>query len=91
MRYRIPDNILLQAVSDEKVILNPDTGVYFTLDAIGTRMLELVRQLDTEEAVADTVVAEYETDKDTALTDLYALLAKMVEHGLAEDRGVEPS
>lgn len=91
MRYRIPDNILLQAVSDEMVILNPDTGVYFTLDAIGTRMLDLMRQLDTEEAVADTVVAEYETDKDTALSDLYALLVKMTKHGLAEDLGVKAS
>ncbi|WOJ94290.1 PqqD family protein [Congregibacter variabilis] len=91
MRYRIPDTILLQAVSDEMVILNPETGVYFTLDAIGTRMLELLRQLQDEEAVADVVVSEYETDRNTVLSDLAGLLAKMAAHGLAEDCGHEAS
>lgn len=83
-QYRIPDELLLQTVNDEAVILDPKTGNYFTLNAVGTRMLQLYREYSDVDAVVDRVVAEYAVDKATAHDDLQALLQDLSAHGLAE-------
>lgn len=82
--FRLPDNLLLQVVKDETVILDPASGNYFTLDAIGTRMLQLFRETADLENTAAQIASEYEVAAETAKHDLVQLLKQMVEHGLAE-------
>jgi hypothetical protein len=83
-KYRIPQDLLLQAVKDETVILDPNSGNYFTLDAIGTRMLQLFRETKDIRSTAAQIAAEYEVTPEIAQHDLVQLLDQMVEHGLAE-------
>lgn len=84
MNYRIPAHILLQQVGDEKVILDPDSGVYFTLDAVGARMLDLLAEIGEPATVLEAIVTEYEVKEAQASDDLNGLIAQLCEHGLLE-------
>ncbi len=82
--YRISEQLLLQAVNEEMVILDPDSGRYFTLNEVGSEMLGRFRQSgDIDDTVAH-IAAGYEVSEDTARRDLLALLDELVTHGLAE-------
>lgn len=87
MPYIIPDRLLLQSVSDEKVILDPDSGNYYTLDAMGAKMIDLLCESGSIEKTISGIVAEYEVSIESAHADLIELLEKMAEHGLVEKNG----
>lgn len=84
MKYRIPETTLLQDVADEMVLLNPESGQYYTLDAVGARMITLLRDLDDEATVVEALVTEYEVDEARVTKDLRALLEQMAGQGLVE-------
>ena len=81
--YKIKPQALLQEVGDETVILNLDSGEYFTLDSVGTRMIRLFQEEPDPEAVAAKITEEYDVAFDQAYSDLNNLLEEMREHGLA--------
>lgn len=83
-QFKIPGDLLLQAVKDEAVILDPKSGRYFTLNAVGTRMVQLYRDRADVDAVVATIVAEYAVDAATARQDLQQLLEDLSANGLAE-------
>lgn len=87
MPYIIPDRLLLQAVSDEKVILDPDSGNYYTLDVVGAKMIDLLCESGSIEKTISGIVAEYAVSEESAHTDLIELLEKMTEHGLVQQNG----
>jgi hypothetical protein len=88
MPYKIKTNLRLQAVADETVILDPETGNYYTLDRVGTRMVELLRDTQSFDEVVAGIVAEYEScDIIIVRHDLLELLEAMSEHGLVEKKG----
>ncbi|MBL4782723.1 MAG: PqqD family protein [Porticoccaceae bacterium] len=87
MIYDIPDRLLLQSVADEKVILDPDTGNYYTLDAVGSRMIDLLRDTASIESTVSAMVLEYAVSPQEAETDLIELLDKMAQHGLLQKPG----
>ena len=82
MPYRLKENLLLQAVANETVILDPDSGSYFTLDDVGTRMIELLQETGSLDAVVEQMQIEYDTSPATIRADLTELLEKMAEQGL---------
>lgn len=84
MNFRIKDNVLLQPVGEDMVLLEPDSGVYFTLDAVGARMLSLFRDSGDVQAVTEAIVEEYEVEADRATSDLIKLLKDMTGYGLVE-------
>jgi len=85
--YCISDKLLLQTVKNETVILDPGSGNYFTLDAIGSHMLQLFRVTADLTATAAQIASEYEVTPETAQRDLIQLLDQMVDQGLAEVQG----
>ena len=87
MRYEIPDNLLLQSVADEKVILDPATGNYYTLDTVGARMIDLLRESGSIDTTVSAIVSEYAVSAQDAQRDLIELLANMAQHGLLQKTG----
>ena len=80
----IPEAIYTQEVDDETILLDVESGKYFGLDPVGTRMWQLLRQHGLLRTVYETILAEYEVTPERLETDLIALAEKMVEKGLAE-------
>jgi len=83
IRYHISEKAMFQEVKNESVILDLESGEYFTLDDIGTRMLQLFRLEPDTDKVATKITEEYEVDFEQAHADLIDLLNKMISHGLA--------
>jgi hypothetical protein len=80
--YKLADNVLFQKVADETVILEPATGEYFTLDPVGTFMIET---LQSGYSISQTVLAvndNYDTKGADIETDLTNLVGEMQQKGL---------
>lgn len=84
----IPPHVHYSKVGDEAVLLNMNEGIYYGLDAVGTRVWELLAAGSDEDEVCDTIVAEYDVDRETAARDLGALLGELLARRLVEVRSV---
>jgi hypothetical protein len=69
-------------VGEETVLLDFDRGVYYGLDPVGTRMLELLASGRSREATIDALMDEYKVDRATLAADLEKLLRELAAHGL---------
>lgn len=68
----------------EAVILNTDSGIYFGLNGVGTRIWELVQQPITVQTVQQTILHEYDVDAERCEQDIHRLLGKLLDAGLVE-------
>jgi len=80
--YQLAENVLFQRVANETVILEPETGEYYTLNAIGTFMVEQFQQKSTKEKVIDLVLENYQVEKEEVTKDIEELLTQMIKQKL---------
>ena len=80
--YQLIDNVLFQKVDNETVILEPTTGQYFTLDPVGTFMIENIQLGKTVQEVIESVLTTYNAAAAEVESDLKALITNMVSQGL---------
>ena len=76
------DGVLFQQLQDEAVLLNLDSGQYFGLDPIGTRIWNLLAEGKALPEVTSMIVTEYEVDAVRCEADLLKLLGDLEEQGL---------
>lgn len=81
-RLEVPDEVLTTRVGDETVLLNLQTGMYHSLDAVGTRFLELLRNGDALDAVHRTMLDEFDVAAEKLEADLLKLAQDMLAKGL---------
>jgi hypothetical protein len=85
-RVRIPEGILSNLLEDELVLLNLNTGVYFSLDPVGTRIWQLVQAHQSRplETVLDSLTKEYDVETARCAQDLLHLVLRLQENSLLE-------
>ena len=76
--YTLTDNAMYQKVLDETVILDAQTGQYFTLDAITTQIVDLINQQKTIKDVATEIFQSYEAPIDMITQDICELVEEML-------------
>jgi hypothetical protein len=81
---RIPDGVVAREVDGGIVLLNADTGRYFTLDDIGARVWTLLRAEPSLEAVCLALSTEFDVEAIQLRADVQALVDTLVAHGLLE-------
>jgi len=59
-RVRVNEGVLFPELQGEAVLLHPDSGMYFGLDLVGTRMWQLIAEHERLADVAGAVVVEFE-------------------------------
>ena len=79
---RIPDEVIFRELDGEAVVLNLDTGIYFGLDAVGTRIWRLLEEHKSLRLVLDTLVDEYDAAPDRLQRDLLAFIERLNGKGL---------
>jgi len=79
---RIPDEVIFRELDGEAVVLNLDTGIYFGLEAVGTRIWRLLEEHMSLRLVLDTLVEEYEAPSDRLQGDLLAFVERLNGKGL---------
>lgn len=70
----------------ETVILNLESGTYYSLDPVGTRIWSLIQESKTVGEIRDTILEEYEVEPDRCEQDIIALIEQLVDTGLVEVR-----
>lgn len=82
VNYQLAENVLFQKVAEETVILEPETGEYYTLNAVGTYMVEQFQQGHSKIEVINLVLEKYLTTEVEATQDIEELLTQMLKQGL---------
>ncbi|MBI4322790.1 MAG: PqqD family protein [Candidatus Omnitrophica bacterium] len=83
-QVRIPDGILFKDLAGETVLLNLNTGVYFGLDPVGTRIWQLLQDGQSLHQVLIRLREEFDADPARGEADLIRLITSLLEHGLLE-------
>ena len=78
----ISPEVLFQEVSGEMVLLDLASESYFGLDAVGARIWGLLESGSTVGEVLDTLLQEYEVERETLEADVGELLDRLLEAGL---------
>ncbi len=68
----------------QQVILNPQSGIYYGLDAVGAFIWRALQTPCRISEIRDALMARYHIDTARAERDLIALLTDMRESGLIE-------
>lgn len=81
------DGPVATRVPDETVILDAESGRYFGLDGVGSRVWELLSEPTRFADLVATVVAEYDVDRARCERDLRALVTDLRAAGLVTTTG----
>jgi hypothetical protein len=78
MAVFIPNpDVVCRELEGEAVLLHLGTGVYFGLNAVGTRIWQLLGEGRAPAAIVDVLALEYDADRGTIAADLEALIAAL--------------
>ncbi len=68
----------------ETAILNLQTGTYYGLDEVGSRIWSLIQEPVSASEIRDAILREYDVEPDRCERDLLNLLNEMAIEGLVE-------
>jgi hypothetical protein len=74
--------VVFAELGDEAILLHAETGVYFGLDAVGTRIWALLNQCLDDDAIVSRLVDEFAVDPTVLRRDVDRFLGQLQEHGL---------
>ena len=75
-------DIIVRRVQDETILLDLNSGIYYSLDDVGGYIWSLLDVARTPRQLADLVSAEYAVEPETAMADIAELLADLLGEGL---------
>ena len=83
-RVTIAPDVLFQIVGEETVLLNLRTELYLGLDAVGTRMWNLLTESPSIQLACDSLLEEYEVEPARLERELNEFIGKLLEKSLIE-------
>ncbi|MCC7361316.1 MAG: PqqD family protein [Anaerolineales bacterium] len=81
-RLRHSPDATVQEVAGEAILIHLQTGVYYSLNDVGTAFWNLLDGALSIEACAQSLAAEYNAPADVVLADLLELAADLHKEGL---------
>lgn len=84
MGISISKDVLSQELAGETVLLDLASENYFGLDAVGTRVWQLLSEGQDKTAVVEALLDEYEVEREVLEKDVTELLGRLSEAGLIE-------
>ena len=73
-------------LEDEAVLLNLASGVYYSLNPVGTAIWEQLTGRQSLEEILENVRQQFEVTEEAARQDLVALVSRLREEGLIKER-----
>jgi len=78
----VAPDVVFRELDGEAVILNLESGIYFGLDQVGTRIWQLIQEHGSLQKVFETMCDEYDVGSDTLERDLLQLVDELYAKGL---------
>jgi hypothetical protein len=79
---RIPDDVVFEVLGEDTVLLQLESGDYFTLNGSATRAWQLIEEHGDLDRVREAMLAEYEVAEAQLSADLDRLVGDLVGRGL---------
>jgi hypothetical protein len=86
-QFTVHPSVIYRELSGETVLLNLESGVYYGLDAVGTRVWQLLHEGRTIASVCDVMAAEYDVSPDVLREDVFRLVSELRERGIVLSPG----
>lgn len=84
MNISISKDVLAQELAGETVLLDLVNENYFGLDAVGTRVWQLLNEGQGKADLIESLLLEYEVEREVLEKDVSELLNHLDEAGLIE-------
>ena len=84
MSIVISKQVLAQQLAGETVLLDLASENYFGLDAVGSRVWQLLNEGQDRAALIDILLDEYEVEREVLEKDVAELLERLSTAGLIE-------
>ena len=81
-QFTIKDDVVARHVGEEVVLLDLESGTYFSLNGVGAIVWLGLERKDSLESIAATVVDGYDVDFASAHNDIAAFLEAMAGAGI---------
>jgi hypothetical protein len=83
MRVSIADEVYSEQIEDETILLELKSGNYYGLDAVASRLWQLLQELGSTEAVVHAAQQEYDdVGVDELTRDVETLVRALATRGL---------
>jgi len=76
------DEVLARSVGQETVLLDLETGIYYTLNSVAATVWAALERGHTAEQAVALVIERYEVDEDTARADIEELINELLNNNL---------
>lgn len=86
VQFAVHPSVLCRQLSGETVLLNLESGVYYGLDPVGTRVWQLLLQGQTIAEICGTMIDEYDVAPDVLRDDVLRLVGELRERGIVTPR-----
>jgi hypothetical protein len=86
-QFLVHPSVITRELSGETVLLNLESGVYYGLDTVGTRVWQLLTQGRTIAGVCDTMIEEYDVAAQVLHADVMRLVGELHDRGIVTRRG----
>ena len=86
----ISEGVAFRELDGEAVILSLDSGTYFGLDRLGTRIWRLIEEHGCLSEVSRSLLDEYDVSPSILEADVSRLVSTLVEKGLLVRSDVQP-
>jgi hypothetical protein len=83
-RVTVPPDVLVRVINGESFILNVQTECYFGLNAVGSRMFQVLSENPSFAAALEQLHGEYEVDAEILRGDFERLVTELLANGLLE-------
>lgn len=83
-QVRIPETVLFRDLQGEGILLDVDSGSYFGLNEVGTRMWQLLAEHGSFASAREVLLAEFEVSRERLERDLVEIVEQLAEHGLLQ-------
>ena len=84
MKIQLPKEVVWTKLGEEVAILDSQTGTYFGLDAVGSRIWCLMAEGMAIDEVVSTLLSEYGVDEQRVRDDLHELIEKLAARSLVK-------
>ena len=89
--FAVSPAVVFRQLEDGAVLLNLESGVYFGLDEVGTRVWTLLLERGTPAAVCDAMIGEFEVEPAVLTGDVLRLVGELQQNGLVRATPVRRS
>lgn len=87
----VGNSVLFQEVGGEVVLLDIESGEYYGLNEVGSRIWTLIQEERTESGILSTMLKEYDVSEFVLASDIKQFLTKLQAKGIIHLNGSNPT